>query len=159
MSLFEDKHRLYADYAKELSQYSGEEMSEEEIRDGCNDLINSRSCTWKNIFDPESGELAGFLIIGKEEPFIDPSVSDRSIEEAYIRKESRGKGLMTACVKDYESRHHVRYSYHVLKGNSYAEGFWKHLFGEMGYTPYHPTEETLHPWYRTHCDFYGWQKK
>lgn len=135
MSLYTDKHRLYQEYVKELNTFRpGFEMSEEEARESCDQYISSKDCTWKNIFAPDTGELVGFLIFGKSGNEKHPD-TDRSIAEAYVTPACRRQGLMSAAVRDYESRHSCRYSLLVIEGNAYAKKYWQKLFADMGYRP------------------------
>lgn len=134
MSLYEDKHKLFANYRKELDKFYGSESSPDEVRKACDEYINSKKCTWKNIFDPDTNHLVGFLIIGKEPPERHYQ-TDRCIDEAYVLPEYRGRGLMTAQIKDYESRHRCRWGYFVVQGNEYAREYWEWIFREMEYRP------------------------
>ena len=135
MSLFEDKHRLFWAYVQELNTFRpGNEETEEEAREVCDRYISSPDCTWKNIFAPDTQELVGFLILGKAGKEKHPD-SGRAIAEAYVAPEYRGRGLMTAAIDDYESRHRCVYSLLVLKNNEKALRYWQKAFGKHHYRP------------------------
>lgn len=136
MSLYTDKHRLFAAYVNELNKFRPDNPeTETEAREQCDIYISSPDCTWKNIFAPDTNELVGFLILGKSGKEKHPD-TDRAIAEAYVAPEYRRQGLMTAAVKDYESRHKCTYSLLVLRENMDALSYWEKLFDEMHYRPY-----------------------
>lgn len=142
MSLYEEKQYLYRRYVDELDGFreTHMHMSEKECREICDSYIQSKISSWHNIYDqPESGRLVGFVIIGKEYPEKHPD-SLRSVAQAYVLPEHRGKGLMTAVMSDYLTRHKGVYSLLILKGNEAAVRFWKSFFGKEGYA-----ETTLWP--------------
>lgn len=132
MSMYSEKHDLFLAYKKETDKFINAETNTEQARNDCDDYINSKEATWKNIFDPESGKMVGFLIIGKEKPH-KPVPVERFIIHAYVMPEYRNRGLMTERVVDYESRHHCSYAYLVAEGNKDAIQFWNHLFEKMKY--------------------------
>ncbi|GEM_PF-6369668 len=136
MGIYNDKHRLFQDYVKELNTFAAPEdaVSESDCAAKCESYISSADCTWKNIFAPDTGELVGFLIYGKTGAVKHPD-ADRSIEEAYVAPKYRRQGLMSDVVRDYETRHKCRYNLIVQKGNDYAKGYWERLFEQMGYGP------------------------
>lgn len=135
MGLYNDKHRLYADYVKELNKFRpGNEISEVEAREQCDHYISSSDCTWKNLFAADTGELIGFLIIGKVGAEKHPD-AERSMKEAYVVPEYRRKGLMKDVIVDYESRHHSTYSILVQSANEDAIRFWEKVYGDMNYKP------------------------
>ena len=74
MGIYNDKHRLFDDYEKELNSFreAGCEVSPSESNAKCEAYISSSECTWKNIFAPDTGELVGFLIYGKTGAFKHP---------------------------------------------------------------------------------------
>ena len=93
MSLYTDKHRLFAAYVKELNSFRpGNEQTEGEAREACDRYISCADCTWKNIFAPDTNELVGFLIFGKSGKEKHPD-TDRAIAEAYVTPEYRRQGL------------------------------------------------------------------
>ena len=106
MSLYEEMHALYQKYVKELNTFrkTSVQMPENEVRKTCDEYIQASNSSWHNIYDPESKDLVGFLIIGKEFPEKHPD-SLRSVAQAYVLPEYRKKGLMTAVMKDYMTRH------------------------------------------------------
>ncbi len=134
MGIYNDKHRLFDDYEKELNSFreAGCEVSPSESNAKCEAYISSSECTWKNIFAPDTGELVGFLIYGKTGAFKHPD-AERSMAEAYVAPAYRGKGLMSDVVKDYETRHKCIYSMLVQDKNEYAKSYWTKLFDEIGY--------------------------
>ncbi|MBO4391565.1 MAG: GNAT family N-acetyltransferase [Lachnospiraceae bacterium] len=134
MGLYNDKHRLFADYVNEMNAFAKAPKNEVETRELCEHYISSSECTWKNIFSAETGELVGFLILGKTGAEKHPD-ADRSIAEAYMTPDYRKKGLMKATIVDYESRHHCRWSMLVQKDNQDAQDYFAKLFEEMGYVP------------------------
>ena len=119
MGIYNDKHRLFQDYVKELNTFAAPEdaVSESDCAAKCESYISSADCTWKNIFAPDTGELVGFLIYGKTGVVKHPD-ADRSIEEAYVAP-----------------KYKCRYNLIVQKGNDYAKGYWERLFEQMGYGP------------------------
>ena len=134
MGMYEDKQKLYADYLRELDTFTRVPMniSAEESRKICDDYIYSAKSSWHNIKDPDSDELVGFLIIGKEVPEKHPD-SIRSVAQAYVKPEFRKRGLMTAVMSDYMTRHKGVYSLLVIAGNTYAAEFWRNFFEKEGY--------------------------
>lgn len=135
LSVYEEKHVLYQKYLKELDTFREEplRLSEKVCRKICDYYIQSKFSSWHNIYDLENGNFVGFVIIGKEFPEKHRD-SLRSVAQAYVLPEYRKKGLMTAAVSDYMTRHRGTYSLLILKGNEYAAGFWKRLFEKEGYT-------------------------
>ena len=131
MSLYEKKHALYRKYVEELDKFRKKplRLSEKECRQICDDYIQS------------SGELVGFVIIGKNYPEKHRD-SLRSVSQAYVLPQYRKRGLMTAVMSDYltRPRHKGVYSLLVLEGNRYAAGFWRRFFRKEGYV-----ETTLWP--------------
>lgn len=142
MSIYEQKHNLYRDYCKELEQYKEKSDTESEFQTDnhsnvdiwCDDYINDKNCTWKNIFDDASGELAGFLIIGKGGSEKHPD-ADYGIAQAYVNPAFRNQGLMTKMIKEYLEKHKGIYSLLVINQNLYALSFWKKTFANAGYHP------------------------
>lgn len=137
MSLYEEKHALYRKYVNELDSFRETplNLSDQECREICDRYIRTKVSSWHNIFVPASSgksDLVGFLIIGKGYPEKHPDAL-RSVAQAYVLPEYRGKGLMTAAMKDYLTRHRGTYSLLILKGNEYAAGFWKRFFEKEGY--------------------------
>lgn len=134
MSVYEEKHALYRKYLDELDTFreNPERISDESCRKICDWYISSKKSSWHNIKDLDTDELVGFVIIGKEVPEKHPD-SVRSVAQAYVLPEYRNKGLMTAVMSDYMTRHKGVYSLLVLKGNTYAAGFWKRFFEKEGY--------------------------
>lgn len=136
MSIYEEKHALYQKYIRELDTFRETpiQMPENEVRKICDEYINASNSSWKNIHDPVSKKLVGFVIIGKEFPEKHPD-SLRSVAQAYVLPEFRKKGLMTAVMSKYmeKSNHKGIYSLLILKGNEYAKGFWKRFFEREGY--------------------------
>lgn len=121
---------LYEDYLRELEEYeeepfntTAEEVLGEYRAERCN-MINL-------LFD--EGKLAGFLIIGTA-PNCHPDC-DYFIGQAYVRPESRRKGIMTSALSDFERKHHGRYCLDVLFRNFPARMFWFKRFKELEYTP------------------------
>ena len=141
MSIYEEKHALYQKYVKELNTFrkTSVQMPENEVRKTCDEYIQASNSSWHNIYDPESKALVGFLIIGKEFPEKHPD-SLRSVAQAYVLPEYRKKGLMTAAMEDYMTRHRGIYSLLILTGNEYAKYFWSRFFRNEGYE-----EVTLDP--------------
>lgn len=141
MSLYEEKHALYRKYVEELDKFRKKplRLSEKECRQICDDYIQSKNSSWHNIYDPESGDFVGFVIIGKNYPEKHRD-SLRSVSQAYVLPQYRERGLMTAVMSDYLTRHRGTYSLLVLKENKYAAGFWKRFFEKEGYY-----ETTLYP--------------
>ena len=135
MGLYNDKHRLFADYVDELNAFRpGNEILPDDARELCDHYISSSDCTWKNIFAEDTGELIGFLIIGKAGEEKHPD-AERSMKEAYVVPEYRRKGLMKAVIVDYESRHHSTYSILVQPANEDALHFWEKVYTDMNYKP------------------------
>lgn len=134
MSLYEEKHALYRKYVDELDSFRETplNLSDQECREICDRYIKTKVSSWHNIFDPATGSLVGFLIIGKGYPEKHPDAL-RSVAQAFVLQGYRGKGLMSTAMKDYLTRHRGVYSLLVLKGNDYAAGFWKRFFEKEGY--------------------------
>ena len=134
MSIYEEKHALYQKYIRELDTFRDTpiQMPENEVRKTCEEYIQASNSSWHNIYDPASKKLVGFVIIGKEFPEKHPD-SLRSVAQAYVLPEFRKKGLMTAVMADYMTRHRGVYSLLILEGNEYAKGFWKRSFEKEGY--------------------------
>lgn len=140
MSIYEQKHILYRDYCKELEQYRKESDAnndfltdnQSDVDTWCDDYINDKNCTWRNIFDEENGDLAGFLIIGKGGSEKHPD-ADYGIAQAYVNPGFRNQGLMTNTIKEYIGKHKGIYSLLVIRQNLYALSFWKKTFANVGY--------------------------
>ena len=134
--IYNDKQRLFHDYVKELDTFRKmpDMRSDAQISECCDAYMSSKNCTWKNIFDPDTKELVGFVIFGKSGEEKHPDAL-RSVEEAYLAPASRKKGLVYECLRDYESRHHGVYSLLVIKGNLPAKEYWAKTFKKLGYTP------------------------
>ena len=143
MSLYEEKHALYRKYVEELDKFRKKplRLSEKECRQICDDYIQSKNSSWHNIYDPATGNLVGFVIIGKNYPEKHRD-SLRSVSQAYVLPQYRKKGLMSEVMSDYltRPRHKGVYSLLVLEGNRYAAGFWRRFFRKEGYV-----ETTLWP--------------
>ena len=90
MSLYEEKHALYRKYVEELDKFRKKplRLSEKECRQICDDYIQSKNSSWHNIYDPASGELVGFVIIGKNYPEKHRD-SLRSVSQAYVLPQYR----------------------------------------------------------------------
>lgn len=133
MGIYLEKHELYREYAKELDRFRNIPInaSEEKVRQWCDAYIEDIECSWKNIFS-KTGELAGFLIIGKSDIEKHPD-ADYGIAQAFVASKYRRQGLMSETVKDYIHRHPGTYSLLVLKNNNYAKEFWKKVFLSENY--------------------------
>lgn len=142
MSIYEQKHKLYRDYCVELNSYRAVPDTDTDvlinnqlaIDTWCDTYINDENCTWRNIFDEASGNLVGFLIVGKGGSEKHPD-ADFGIAQAYIAPEFRNQGLMTKTIKEYLGKHKGLYSLLVLEKNTYALKFWKRTFAKEGYHP------------------------
>lgn len=134
MSTYEEKHALYQQYIRELDTFRETpiQMPENEVRKICDEYINASNSSWKNIHDPVSKKLVGFVIIGKEFPEKHPD-SLCSVAQAYVLPEFRKKGFMTAVMADYMTGHKGIYSLLIMEENEYAKGFWKRFFKKEGY--------------------------
>ena len=134
MSLYDEKHRLFKDYIRELERYKGAPIfrNDEGIRKRCEEYMCSRDATWKNIYTQDGSELAGFLIIGKSGGEKHPD-ADYSVSEAYIVPQHRHNGLMSSCVFEYLDRHPGVYSLTVCRRNTYAIQYWTDIFMCAGY--------------------------
>lgn len=157
MSLYDEKKQLYLDYCKELAVYYDDPssaMTEEEAESAFEEYITSEDCSWRNIF-AEDGNLAGFLIIGKHGRFCHPDAM-RSISEAYIKPEYRGKGLMKAEAGGYLSRHPGVFALLVLKKNRAAKGFWKHLFKIQNFSPIYLDDSYVEPDIQNDAELLGY---
>ena len=133
MNTYEVKHGLYSKYIEELSQIAGVDklMEGNECRKCCDEYISAKDSSWHNVFG-QDGKLVGFLIIGKEVPERHPDAL-RSVAQAYVLPEYRSRGLMSAALSDYMSRHRGVYSILVLKDYTNAKEIWNHLFKKNGY--------------------------
>ena len=145
MTTYEQKHALFRDYLEELDTFRDKAVlwNKEENEAYCDECISSPKCSWNNIYDRD-GEMAGFLIIGKEGIMKHPD-SDYSILEAYIAPHRRGKGLMEEAVKTYVLTHPGIYSLLVIRGNKNALSFWQTLFKKIGGRPYVLSTEYVDP--------------
>lgn len=133
MGIYQEKHVLYQEYAKELDEFRHNpiHVTEEEVWQWCEAYIEDKECSWKNIFS-KTGELAGFLIIGKGGVEKHPD-SDYGIAQAFVAAKYRKQGLMTAAISDYIQRHVGTYSLLVLKNNKHAIEFWNKVFLDGNY--------------------------
>lgn len=134
MSIYKKKHELYQEYCRELDLYRSIPIVADDstVDIWCDDYINDPNCTWRNIFDKESGDLVGFLIIGKNGSEKHPD-ADYGIAQAYVKPEFRKIGLMTSAVHEYLEKHNGIYSLLVIKNNEYALKFWSKLFAGADY--------------------------
>ena len=134
MSMYEEKLALYRAYMLELDGFR-ETPAFTDDADVIADFeayINSSECSWHNVFD--NGELVGFLIMGKSGRFVHPD-SIRSVREAYVLPDHRGKHLLRDVLGDYMTRHKGVYSLLVLRRNQFALRFWPTCFKSLGYRP------------------------
>lgn len=137
MGAYETKHALYKEYCCELDLFRPIPLAPTDnvIDSWCDDYISGSDCTWRNIFDDDTQEMVGFLIIGKMGDEKHPE-SDYSIAQAYVKPEYRKRGLMTRAVNEYITKHTGIYSLLVLRNNKKAASFWKNTFENAGYHPY-----------------------
>lgn len=127
MDKYELRGKMAYAYWEELGQYDKTILRD---RSHWHEWVNEYLFTgyeWLDIFS-DDGQIVGFLILGKRGRDV-PEGADYFIEQAYIRKEYRRKGLMTKALERYVRQgHYGKYALWVLEGNVIAQLFWQSVF-------------------------------
>ena len=132
--LYRIRHKLYADYVKELEKIRNLPFpdSNAEKRKWCQDYLDNSYYNWIDIRDNNS-EIIGFLIIGTK-PDCHPDC-DYFICQSYIIPENREHHFMTNTVYEFVTNHKGKYCLMILDSNEYANNFWFKLFKDLGCKP------------------------
>lgn len=130
----------YRDYLDELSLYADKpfDTSDAEIEKVTKGI---GSYTYNEIIGIYDGKkMIGFLIMGTA-PNCNPE-ADRYIAETFLKKEYRGKGIMTNLIKNYTDKFPGMYTLFILHRNKPARKYWTKLFTEtLNATEYNLQED------------------
>lgn len=130
---------LYDEYNAELSHYGAVRGHPEETKTWAESFMEL-PWRWVDIY-ADDGRLAGFLILGFG--LACHPECDVYIAETYLAPDHRGRGLMSAAVKDSLKKNFSRsVALDVLPKNELALAYWPELFREMGWPP---CEKTPYP--------------
>lgn len=125
---------LYLEYLAELDSFlaSPPTESKEEMEQWALDYL---SWDYANIIPVIRKEhLVGFLIVCSK-PECHPAC-DWFIAQTYIKKEYRGKGIMSGLAKEYIRNHPGRYCLFIVNNNEKAKKFWMRVFMDLNYSEF-----------------------
>ena len=128
----QQRHLLYEEYIRDLEMIKCIPFDEtyEEQWCICQGYLERYHYTWIDIYCDDI--IAGFLIIGIT-PDCHPDC-DYSICQSFVKREYRGKGLMTAAINDFIDAHSLdKYSFVIHDNNAAALRFWRKRFTEIGF--------------------------
>lgn len=125
---------LYLEYLAELDSFldSPPTESEAEIKRWALDYL-----LWdyaKIVPVTKKKHLVGFLIVCSQ-PECHPDC-DWFIAQTYIKKEYRGKGIMSGLAKEYIRKNPGRYCLFIVNNNEEAKKFWRNVFRDLHYTEF-----------------------